>query len=194
MSGGRTAGPRGWVRIVGGSLRGRRLPVPELPGLRPTPDRVRETLFNWLAPEIEGARCLDLFAGTGALGLEAVSRGAARVLLVDRSPRIVAHLTALTAQLGVSDQVTCARADGLELLARTPDRFDVVFLDPPFGAGLLVPACGRLAERGLVAPGGTVYLETELDAADLALPPGWALHRSGRAGDVRYYLARPGAP
>jgi 16S rRNA (guanine966-N2)-methyltransferase len=115
-------------------------------------------------------------------------------VLVDSAPRVVAHLTGLIAQLGVSDEVRCARAEGLEFLARTPDRFDVVFLDPPFGAGLLVPACSRLADRGLVAPGGAVYLESEIDAADLALPPGWALHRSGRAGDVRYYLARPGAP
>jgi len=189
---GQAASRPGRVRIIGGRWRGRRLPVPDLPGLRPTPDRVRETLFNWLAPEIEGARCLDLFAGSGAIGFEAASRGAGRVVLVDRQPRAVSHLREVARALDAS-AVEVRLADGLAWLEQTPERFDLVFLDPPFGQGLIGAACERLEARGVVVEGGLVYLESEAALAEPSLPPTWAILRSGRAGDVRYHLARRGA-
>jgi 16S rRNA (guanine966-N2)-methyltransferase len=165
--------------------------VPDLPGLRPTPDRVRETLFNWLQADLPGSRCLDLFAGTGALGLEAASRGAAAVLLVDRSPRAVAHLRSLVSTLGDDGRVRVLESEGLVFLESIRERFDVVFLDPPFGAGLVGPACDLLQRCGVVSPGGCVYVESELDPPALGLPGPWLVHRSGRAGAVRYYLVRP---
>jgi 16S rRNA (guanine966-N2)-methyltransferase len=181
----------GRIRIIGGAWRGRRIPVPDAPGLRPTPDRVRETLFNWLAPVIEGASCLDLFAGSGALGLEAASRGAARVVLVERSAPLASRLLTVARELGATT-VEVVRADGLAWLGSVTDPFDVVFLDPPFGEGMLEPACQVLAERDLVRPGGFVYLESEVALGPPALPAGWSLTRSGKAGEVRYHLARRG--
>ncbi len=183
----------GRVRIIAGRWRGRRLPVPDLPGLRPTPDRVRETLFNWLAPWVEGAACLDLFAGTGALGLEAASRGARRVVMVDESDRVAAGLRERVTELGARG-VEVHRAEGLAWLRRANERFDVVFLDPPFRHGLIPPACALLEERELLVAGGYAYLEAEGTVEPGALPPGWELVRSGRAGDVRYHLARRAGP
>jgi len=182
----------GRIRIIGGRWRGRRLPVTDLPGLRPTPDRVRETLFNWLAPAIAGARCLDLFAGSGALGFEAASRGAGGVVLVDRHPRAVAHLREVARALE-GPAIEVRLADALAWLEQAQDRFDVVFLDPPFGQGLIAAACGLLEARGLVADRGLVYLESEATLLEPPLPPSWAILRSGRAGEVRYHLARRGA-
>ncbi|MCU0936039.1 MAG: 16S rRNA (guanine(966)-N(2))-methyltransferase RsmD [Gammaproteobacteria bacterium] len=183
----------GRVRIVGGRWRGRRLPVPDLPGLRPTPDRVRETLFNWLSPIIEGAACLDLFAGSGALGLEAASRGAARVVLVDENERVVAGLRELVAALGGAG-VEVQRAEALAWLRRGAGPFDVAFLDPPFHRGLIAPACALIEQRGLLAPGGYAYLEAGEALTAETLPAGWEVVRSGRAGDVRYHLARRPGP
>ncbi len=183
----------GRVRIIAGRWRGRRLPVPDLPGLRPTPDRVRETLFNWLAPWVEGAACLDLFAGTGALGLEAASRGARRVVMVDESDPVAAGLRERVTELGARG-VEVHRAEGLAWLRRANERFDVVFLDPPFRRGLIPPACALLEERELLVAGGYAYLEAEETVEPGALPPGWELVRSGRAGDVRYHLARRAGP
>ena len=180
----------GRVRVIGGRWRGRRLPVPDLPGLRPTPDRVRETLFNWLAPVIEGAVCLDLFAGSGALGFEAASRGAGRVVMVEENERAVAGIHALAAEWGAAG----LGAAGLEL-RRASGSFDIVFLDPPFQRGLLAPACALLESRGLLVPGGHVYLESEAAVDEATLPAGWEAVRSGKAGEVRYHLARrPTAP
>jgi 16S rRNA (guanine966-N2)-methyltransferase len=178
----------GGLRIVGGLHRGRRLPVPDEPGLRPTADRVRETLFNWLAPVIAGARCLDLFAGTGALGFEAVSRGAAEVVMVERSAAVARQLTANARALG-ADQALVIRADALEWLAGEGRPFDVVFLDPPFAAALLGPACERLSARGWVGPGARIYLEAAAKPGLPPLPAGWSLVRDRRAGQVRYALA-----
>ncbi len=177
----------GKVRIIGGRWRGRRLPVPDLPGLRPTPDRVRETLFNWLAPMMERARCLDLFAGTGALGIEAASRGAASVTLVESSPPAAA---ALRKHAQVLDQavVEVVIDEALAWLQGPVRAFDIVFLDPPFGQGLLPRCLDLLSQRGWLAPEAHIYLETELD--DLVLPDGWQLTRSRKAGNVRYHLAR----
>lgn len=191
-----TRGP-GRVRIIAGRWRGRRLPVADVPGLRPTPDRVRETLFNWLAPVIEGSRCLDLFAGSGALGLEAASRGAACASLVEREPRALAVLRANVELLGAGDTVEVIAADALDLL-RTPPPvpFDLVFLDPPYDAGLLAPALAALFAGGWLAPSGWLYLEWPGGApAPLAGTP-W---RSLAAGQVQCALyraaeARPDRP
>lgn len=181
--------PPGRVRIIGGTLRGRRLMVPEHPGLRPTGDRVRETLFNWLRPHLPGSRCLDCFAGTGALGFEASSRGAGRVLLLELDPRQARALRVNAEALGAR-QVDILNADALDWLERQQSEpFDLVFLDPPFAAGLLAPSCHLLAKRGWLAPGALVYLETAANAPWPPLPAGWDWWREGRAGRVRFALA-----
>jgi 16S rRNA (guanine966-N2)-methyltransferase len=184
------AAPPGRFRIIGGQWRSRRLPVPEVPGVRPTPDRVRETVFNWLAPVIEGARCLDLFAGSGALGLEALSRGAARVVFVDRAPAAMRAIKAALETLGCDrGEAVCMDAMGFLEGAVTP--FDVVFLDPPYRGEFLAPALERLAGRGWLKPGARIYLEHHAGENPPPLPPGWSLLRSATAGQVRYHLASP---
>src|SRR5262245_49744399 len=155
-------GLRNELRIIGGKWRGRRVQFPDLPELRPSPDRVRETLFNWLAPVIEGARCLDLFAGSGALGLEAASRGAASVVLVDRDPRVRAALEASVERLGGGVDIVCD--DAFAWLARGGGPFDVVFVDPPFGEGLANRTCAALATSERLAPGARIYVESEAEA------------------------------
>ena len=188
-------GLRNELRIIGGEWRGRRVQFPSLPGLRPSPDRVRETLFNWLAPVIEGARCLDLFAGSGALGLEAASRGAASVVLVDHDPRVRAALEASLTRLGGDVEIVCD--DAFAWLARGEGSFDIVFVDPPFGEGLATCACRRLAASGRLAPGARIYVECEAGAGAPELPAGWSLLRSRHAGRVGYHLAQAapaGAP
>jgi 16S rRNA (guanine966-N2)-methyltransferase len=186
-----TTVPPGRLRIVAGRLRGSRLAVPERAGLRPTPDRVRETLFNWLAPVIEGARCLDLYAGTGALGIEAVSRGARAVTFVE-SERSLAHsLVENLARLHV-EGARVIEADALALLAGKPEPFDIVFLDPPFDANLWSESARLLESRGWLAADAWIYVESPASAT-LDLPTAWSLHREGRAGAVRYALYRRGA-
>lgn len=179
------AEPEGRVRIIGGTFRSRVLRFPEVPGLRPTPDRVRETVFNWLREEISGSRCLDLFAGSGALGFEAASRGAAQVLMVDNQPDVAVSLRAQAAKLP-APQVEVMRDDSLRFMANTDRRFDVIFLDPPYAANLLEPALS-LVER-VARPGSLVYLEAP--APPGSLPRGLTLHRSGRAGRISFHLAR----
>ncbi|MDQ2971619.1 MAG: 16S rRNA (guanine(966)-N(2))-methyltransferase RsmD [Rhodanobacteraceae bacterium] len=181
--------PPGRVRIIGGCLRGSRLAVPTLPGLRPTPDRLRETLFNWLMPVIDGARALDLFAGSGALGIEALSRGAALALLVERGHAQAAAIESDLARLHVDGgEVHCG--DALTMLAREPPRpFDIVFLDPPFDAGLWAPVAQALEAGRWLAPGALVYIESPQGAA-FALPPAWTPHRLTRVGAVSGALYR----
>ena len=186
------AAPRpafGSVRIIGGSLRRSRLDVPDAPGLRPTPDRVRETLFNWLAPVIEGARCLDLFAGTGALGIEALSRGAGRVDFIERDPRLAQALRQNLERLRQADAaVRCA--DALQTLGEAPpDAYDVVFVDPPFTETLWQPAAMALEGNGWLRAGALIYLEMPA-AAQIGVPETWNLHRESAAGAVRYALYR----
>jgi 16S rRNA (guanine966-N2)-methyltransferase len=180
-------GPAGELRIVAGQWRGRRIPVPALPGLRPTPDRVRETLFNWLAPRLPGSRCLDLFAGTGALGLEALSRGAAGCVFVESSPAAARCLRETLATLQ-ADGASCQVAEALAWLGQAEELFDLVFLDPPFDSDLLAPALAVIDARGLLAAGGRVYVEAPAGQA-IALPAGWELLRERRAGQVRFGLA-----
>jgi 16S rRNA (guanine966-N2)-methyltransferase len=169
------------VRIVGGTLRSRQIEVPERPSLRPTPDRVRETLFNWLGQELDGLTCLDLFAGSGALGFEAASRGAARVVMVDCDHVAVQALQANRERLRTR-QVEVVQSGALDYLARAPERFDVVFLDPPFRQNLLPGVLGSLPER--LAGNARVYVESP--AAVVA--PGWKELRRGRAGQVSFQL------
>lgn len=180
----------GGVRIIAGQWRRRRLIVPDVPGLRPTPDRVRETLFSWLQPYLPGACCLDLFAGSGALGFEAASRGAARVVLVEAHRRAVATLREQVRILG-AERVEVAHADAGRWLSGQAEPFDVVFLDPPYASRDLGGLCRRLEKRGWLAPGALVYLESDCDYASLGLPAHWHPRRERRAGQVRYYLAAP---
>jgi len=189
------------VRIIGGRWRGVRVEFPSLAAIRPSPDRVRETLFNWLQASLPGAHCLDLFAGSGVLGLEALSRGAARAVFIDRNPSVARHIRMTLERLQAeAGSVECADASDY-LQARPAAAFDVVFLDPPFGQGLLPRICELLVRRGWLAEGAHVYIESEEAAGSPNLPPGYDLLRSKRAGQVRYHLARwspkdagPGAP
>jgi 16S rRNA (guanine966-N2)-methyltransferase len=177
----------GKIRIIGGQWRGRKLPVLAQEGLRPTPDRVRETLFNWLMPVIEGARCLDLFAGTGALCLEALSRGAGEVVMIERAAHVAEQLRRNIATLDARG-AEVIQADAAEFLAGAPRRFDVIFLDPPFASDL-VERCGKLIEaNGWLKPGGFVYVEAPRDLLPLPLPAAWQPWRDKTAGAVHYAL------
>ncbi|RMD71114.1 MAG: 16S rRNA (guanine(966)-N(2))-methyltransferase RsmD [Gammaproteobacteria bacterium] len=182
----------GRLRIIAGRFRGRRLAFPPLPGLRPTPDRVRETLFSWLAPHLPGARCLDLFAGSGALGFEALSRGAKEVIFVERHPKAAARLRENIALLGVEDRARVYAMDALDFLRRLPpEPFDIAFLDPPYGErGLLERAARLLEERGWLAPGALIYVEASSHAPSPALPEAWEAFRHRRAGEVDFSLWR----
>ena len=172
------------MRIIGGAWRSRLVNFAPRQDLRPTPDRVRETLFNWLGQDLTGKSCLDLFAGSGALGFEAASRGARRVVMVERDPATFRVLAASRAALDAA-AVELKRADALEFLRDDGGVYDVVFLDPPFKADYW-PRLVPLLPRHL-APGALVYHE---GAARPALPPGWAVHREGRAGQVAYQLLK----
>lgn len=183
------AGGVGQVRIIGGHWRGRRIPVPDVPGLRPTPDRIRETLFNWVQPIVAGARCLDLFAGSGALSLEALSRGAAEAVAVDNDATAVASLRR-TATILEAEMLRVHQADANVYLARSPYPFDLVFLDPPFASDLLPEIQSRLMAGWLADP-AWIYLECA-PGQDKALPTGWQEQRRKRAGDVVYRLVRSG--
>ena len=174
----------GEVRLIGGHYRGRKLPVADRPGLRPTPDRVRETLFNWLGQDLDGWRVLDAFAGSGALGFEAAARGAAEVLLLETDPALVASLRASRERLGAT-AVKVERSEALRWMAGgAPQRFEAVLLDPPFDAGL--GAAAAAAAALIVVPDGFVYLEGPEPLAEP--PPGLTLHRSLRAGAVHAQL------
>jgi 16S rRNA (guanine966-N2)-methyltransferase len=178
--------PPGEVRLIGGRFKRSKLPVPDVPGLRPTPDRVRETLFNWLGQDLTGWRVLDAFAGSGALGFEAASRGAAAVTLLEQDRHLVAGLQAVRQKLG-AEAVVVQRADALAWMARAkPASFDLVFLDPPFDAGLAAPALAAAAP--LLAERGFVYLEAAASASALACPPGFEPHRELKAGAVHARL------
>ncbi len=186
----------GTLRIVSGSLRGSRIEVIDQDGLRPTSDRVRETLFNWLAPMIRGARCLDLFAGTGALGIEAISRGAAECVFVEREPGVMRQLEATLARLKV-ENANAVNADAMAWLvqAQAQQGFDLVFLDPPFSGGLWTEAAARLDARGWLADDAWIHVEAPAGSAH-TLPKSWRLHRESTAGAVHFALYRrtPGIP
>ena len=182
----------GRLRIVAGKWRSRLLDIADVPGLRPTPERVRETLFNWLSPIIQGARCLDLFAGTGALGLEALSRGAAAVVFVENSPKAATVLEANVARLGASG-ASVRRMDAFEYLRRPAESgFDIVFLDPPFAADKLDELCRLIDAASILAGDARIYVEEDRNKPELVLPTGWQTTRSRTAGNVRYSLVGPG--
>ena len=177
------------LRIIGGEWRGRRIRFPGMGGIRPTPDRVRETLFNWLAAVVPGSRCLDLFAGSGALGLEALSRGAATATFIERDRENAASLRE-TAALLAPGRATVLQADALTWLGGPPTLHDIAFLDPPFDGGHLAGAMRLLESGGWLAPEAFIYIETRASPRAPELPAGWISHRSGRAGAVGYHLAR----
>ena len=180
-------GAPGKIRIIAGKWRGRKLDVINSPGLRPTPARVRETLFNWLQQEIVGARCLDLFAGTGALAFEALSRGAAEVFMIESNPKIVESLKQHADTLG-SEGHTIQLADAASWLRQGVNGFDVIFLDPPFGKGYIEQCCEAISEESLLNPKGLVYIESE---KDLALPKGWEIRKQTKTGNVQSMLIEP---
>ncbi|MCX7742008.1 MAG: 16S rRNA (guanine(966)-N(2))-methyltransferase RsmD [Tepidimonas sp.] len=184
----------GEVRIIGGRWRRSKLPVPPLPGLRPTPDRVRETLFNWLGQDLSGWRCVDAFAGTGALGLEAASRGAAEVVLVERQPQLVRALREHVQRLqGAQASVRVLPGEALAVLAGLPAAcWHLILLDPPFDGGPALYAAALRQARRLAAADGLAYLEAPQPWDDTTLAAlGWGVQRQLRAGQVHAHLLRP---
>ncbi|RCU50973.1 16S rRNA (guanine(966)-N(2))-methyltransferase RsmD [Corallincola holothuriorum] len=180
--------PTGQIRIIGGQWRGRRLPVLSGDGLRPTTDRVKETLFNWLMHDVRDARCLDLFAGSGGLGFESLSRHAQYTLLIEKAKPVALQLEKNLATLkATSGEVKCA--DALTLLAQKPPQpFDIIFIDPPFRQGLLHDLFALIETNGWLAKDGMVYLETEQELVLPPLPQAWRLYREKTAGQVAYRL------
>ena len=181
------------LRVIGGQWRGRKLAFPTAEGLRPTPDRVRETLFNWLAPNISGSHCLDLFAGSGALGLEALSRGANFCCFIDTtaaaSQQITSNLALLQCDTASTHNIQAAH--WLEQFDPASDQaFDIIFLDPPFGKNLAETCIELIEQKQLLRHNGLIYLETHRDEILPAIPPHWQLHREKTAGQVSYRLYR----
>ena len=185
---------KGQIRIIGGKWRGRKLCVPVAPTVRPTPDRIRETLFNWLAPVISGAYCLDAFAGSGVLGFEALSRGAAHVVLVDQSKTVISSLQQELKLLKIIDTVEIYQAivpHQLKKPIKKPNSlFDIVFLDPPYHENVLLPTCFYLEENNFLAPDAYIYLEAKEVLQPEDLPQNWQLIKNKKAGQVAYHLAR----
>ncbi len=178
----------GKVRIIGGKWRRRVLSFPGVNGLRPTPDAVRETVFNWLTPYIDGRVCLDLYAGSGALGFEAVSRGAASAVLVEKNTRAAKALRDNQRAIDSENQISVTACTGLQYLSTTSVRFNMVFLDPPFATDELERACYQLQKHGLIAPYGLIYLEHASDRDLVYLPEDWCELKSAQRGGVRYAL------
>lgn len=179
------------VRIIGGEWRGRKLNFPEIEGLRPTPDRVRETLFNWLSAYVPGGRCLDMFSGSGALGFEALSRGAIHVTMIDNSAEVIHQLRQNIQELKSqhAELVTGSAVNWLE--TRTGDleiQYDIVFMDPPFNKDLAPLCCLLLEQKNLLADNAMIYVETEKEMTDLQVPDNWELYREKTAGQVTYRL------
>lgn len=177
------------VRIIGGDWRRRVLRFPDSEGLRPTPDRVRETLFNWLGQDLTDHTCLDLFAGSGALGFEAASRGAAKVVLVEAAPRVLAALKENAKALDTEGKLEILRGDALQYLVSTGSKFDVVFLDPPYRHGWIAKVAERLPR--VLKDDAAIYVEAEHEVDSLVLGARtWHTVRRGRAGEVYFHLLR----
>ncbi len=186
-------GKAGRLRIVAGNWRSRLLDIADVEGLRPTSERIRETLFNWLASGIHGKRCLDLFAGTGALGLEALSRGAGEVVFVEKAPRAARTLARNIETLDAKG-ATVLQQDAEDFLdTRGTAPFDIIFLDPPFAEGVLGELCRLIEERGLLVDDGLVYLEQDRARETAALPDNWRVLKNKTAGNVRYMLVQRAA-
>jgi 16S rRNA (guanine966-N2)-methyltransferase len=188
-----TSASRNRLRIIGGQWRGRILEFPSVAAIRPTPDRVRETVFNWLQSHIVGASCLDLFAGSGALGIEALSRGASQVVFVDYEPGIGKYLRAMLQRLG-SSTGSVHTADSLKWLGEATQSFDIVFLDPPFGVDVLSTVCQRLEQGCWLKPAALIYIECASSGGLPQLPANWMLIKSKTTGQVGYHLARRKVP
>jgi 16S rRNA (guanine966-N2)-methyltransferase len=179
----------GQLRIIGGQWRGRKLAIPVLPGLRPTTDRIRETVFNWLTPIIVGSHCLDAFAGSGALGFEALSRGAAHATLIDQSKDAITSLKQKAEILKTND-VDIYQASLPEQLKKPNHLFDIVFLDPPFNSNLLLPMCFYLEKNHLLSDKAFIYLESSQPIDPDTLPKHWEVVKSKKTGGVWYCLAK----
>ena len=182
-----TSGGSGQIRIIGGQWRGRKLPVPDSPGLRPTTDRVRETLFNWLAPSMVDARCLDCFAGSGALGLEALSRYAGSATLLEMERKVAQQLQKNLATLKATHGKV-VNTNTLAFLNQTGTPHDIVFVDPPFRKGLLEETLHLLESNGWLASDALIYVESEVENGLPPVPASWDLHREKIAGQVAYRL------
>lgn len=176
------------VRIIGGQWKRRSLSFLAINDLRPTPDRVRETLFNWLQFDIQGTRCLDMFAGSGALGVEALSRGAAECIFFEKNPAQAKHLQQAISNFGQQPEVLIG--DSLQLIRQQQQAFDIVFLDPPYSLNLWQAACQLLIEQKLIHQNSLIYIEADKDWAALALPDCWQYFKSTKAGSVHSYLAK----
>lgn len=174
-----------FVRIIGGRFRGKKLAVADVPGLRPTSDRIRETVFNWLMHDIRGARCLDLFAGSGALGFEACSRGASQVVLIEQSTPAFSKLSQAAAQLN-TENLHLIQSDALSWLQQCRQRFDIVFIDPPFASTLAEQALKLIDEYQILVPGGLLYRES--NQIQTASTPHWQMIKAKKAGQVHYGL------
>jgi len=182
----------GRLRIVAGNWRSRLLDIADVEGLRPTSERIRETLFNWLAPNLTGSRCLDLYAGTGALGLEALSRGSASAVFVEQDPVALQQLRKNVELLGANN-AEIVSSDALAYLRNAPAvPFDIVFLDPPYAGNLLGETCRLLVDTRQLAPGALIYLEDERSRGEPDIPRGWTVLKEKTAGNVRYLLAKAG--
>jgi len=176
------------VRIIAGIFRSRKIQFPVLEGLRPTPDRVKETLFNWLRHDLEGARCLDLFSGSGSLGFEAASRGAQSVVQIDANRDVISALKASKERLK-AECVDVIKANVSAYLSGPPEVFDLVFMDPPFRKNEVIQALAALEKGGWLSPRAKIYVECEHELALLQdVPASWVLWRKGCSGDVAYYL------
>jgi len=180
---------KGQLRIIGGQWRGRKLKIPDVANLRPTPDRVRETLFNWLAPILPGAYCLDAFSGSGALGFEALSREAAFVVMVDQSREVV-NLLQEELKILKATNAEIYQATVPEQLKKPKKYFDVVFLDPPYQLDLLKKVSFYLEEQGFLANAAYIYLEAKQTLSLHDIPLNWEIMKSKKAGQVAYHLAR----
>ena len=174
------------LRIIGGQWRSRQLPFPDVQGLRPTTDRVRETVFNWLMPYLPGAKVLDVFAGSGALGFEALSREAGSAVLLEKDSKAAKTLKENTALLKANAQVF--QTDSLNWLQSCDTEFDLIFLDPPFNKGLLPNCIETIESKNLLAKNGWIYIESEASLSDLNIPSNWHLHRDKKAGQVMLRL------
>lgn len=183
-------GPQSSIRVIGGELRSRKIQFPELDGLRPSADRVRETLFNWLQLDIPGSRCLDLFSGSGVLGIESLSRGASSVTFIENNPVAARAVQDNLSQLGLTDgNVNCI--DALRWLNKQSEldqKFDVVFLDPPFSEDIIPTVCELLEKKSLLSFGSKIYIETGTTEKPLSLPPNWRELKRKQAGQVDFRL------
>jgi len=181
--------PRNTVRIIAGKWRGRKINFPNFPGIRPTPDRVRETLFNWLQTVIQDASCLDLFAGSGALGFEALSRGAAEVVFVDQEQTVINHLNNVISKLEINNASVIQSTIPSNINLKNK-QFNIVFLDPPFNTNLIDDSVQWLEDNNLMQENGLIYIESDSRLKELMVPETWELLKEKTAGEVTYRLLK----